>query len=199
VKYCILLTALTLLLAACFGESGTGAPPVDSDAMPDPGAAPEDVMENIEMDLWPTNAVPQQGSKPLLSIRARRFAGSVGSDNEWSFEDAEAVAPAQDDQQTTIRFKAARGVFREEERATLEGGVTAYLDGMTIHLDDFTWEIGAQVGDAPQQGRAYTDNPLRIDSPTQQLEASSMTMNPETAIFELRDVSGEIHFGGIKQ
>lgn len=154
-------------------------------------------MENIEMHLWPANAAPRQGQKPLLSIRARRFMGAVGGDDEWSFEDAEAVAPAQEGDHTTISFKAARGTFEEDKRAVLQGGVTAYANDMVITLDDITWEISDVSGESAGGGRAYSNNPIRIDSPTQQLEASSLTLDPETATFELKDVSGEIHFGGI--
>ena len=198
-KRWILLILVSMCLAAC---SGAPLPDTSQEDLPvasPTNAPPEDVMENIEMSLWPANAAPRQGQKPVLSIRARRFMGSVGSGGEWTFEDAEAVAPAQDEKHASIRFKAARGVFLEDQRAVLQGGVTAYINDMTIHLEDITWEIGAGNGETPKSGTAYSNNPIRIDSPTQKLDASSMTLNPETAIIELPDVSGEFYFGGHDQ
>ncbi len=198
-KYFILSIGLLSILAGCTAEPMPGATPESEESPPSAGDVPEDVMENIRMDLWPSNEAPRQGQKPVLSISARRFMGSVGSGNEWSFEDAQAEAPAQDDEHTAIRFEAARGVFREDERAVLEGGVTAYLNDMIIHLEDIVWEINVANGATSSGGRAYSDHPVHIESPTQQLDASSLTIDPATATFELTDVSGEIHFGGIKQ
>jgi hypothetical protein len=191
----MLLIALSVILVACTGEAPSDASQEKSPAPSPTNAPPEDVMENIEMSLWPANAVPRQGQKPLLSIEAARFMGSVGSGKEWTFEDAKAVAPAQDEDGTTISFEAAHGVLLEGKQAVLQGGVTAHLDDMTIYLEDITWEISVKNGEAAQGGIAYSNNPIRIDSPTQKLEASSMTLNPETAIIELLDVSGDFYFG----
>lgn len=191
-----LITALPLALVACSPSAPNGSDPVDTTPSPTSEPLPEDVMENIEMSLWPPSDSAQQNQKPVLSIRASRFTGSVDSDSEWSFEEAVAVAPAQDDEHVDIRFEAAHGVFHEDQRATLQGGVTAEMNDMTIHLEDITWEIASETGEENPAGRAYSTNPVRIESPTQKLEATSMTLNPETAIIELTDVVGEFFLGG---
>lgn len=201
-KFWFLTFGLLWVLAACSGGTGT-TPESNGNAgeTPVPEPAPEDVMENIEMHLWPAHAAPRQGQKPLLSIRASRFTGSAGGldgGDEWTFEGADAIAPAQEEGETEIRFEAARGVFREEQHATLEGGVTAYVNDMTIDLENFIWEIGGESGEGPGS-RAYSNQPLTINSPTQHLEASSIRLDPATSSFELTDVTGEIHFGGIEQ
>jgi hypothetical protein len=192
-----LALSLTLWLAACSGDS---VPPVDGpDVVGDAEAPelPEDVMENIEMHLWPANAAPRQGQKPLLSIRASSVTGSAAEGGEWAFRDAIAVAPAQEAGQAEIRFKAARGSFDEGRGAVLEDSVTAYMNDMTIQLQDIIWELGTDAGADAKGGQAYSNHPLTIDSPTQKLEASSLRLDPETSNFELTDVSGEIHFGGM--
>ncbi|MCF6285295.1 MAG: hypothetical protein L3K26_08905 [Candidatus Hydrogenedentes bacterium] len=195
----MLLIVFSVLLAACSGEAPSGAPQEAPPASSPTHAPLENVMENIEMSLWPSDTAPQQGQKPLLSIEAKRFVGSLGSAKEWTFEGAKAVAYAQEEGDTDIHFKAAHGTFIEGKRAVLKGDddndVTAQLDDMTIYLKDITWEISAKNGEDAQGGMAYSNNPIRIDSPTQKLEAASMTLNPETAIIELVDVSGNFYFG----
>lgn len=190
-----LIAVVPLVLTACTQSAPDGPAPDETALSPTSAAPPEDVMENIEMSLWPPSDTVQQNQKPVLSIRASRFTGSVGSDSEWSFEEAVAVAPAQDEAHVDIRFEAAHGVFHEDQRATLQGGVTAEMNDMTIHLEDITWEIASEGGEENPAGRAYSTNPVRIDSPTQNLEATSMTLNPETAIIELTDVVGEFFLG----
>lgn len=191
----LLIAVLPLALAACTESARETAPTNDSTVSPTSENIPEDVMENIEMSLWPSGDSAQQSQKPVLSISASRFTGSIGSDSEWAFEDAVAIAPAQDAEHVDIRFEAAHGVFREDQRASLQGGVTAYMNDMTIYLEDITWEIASDDTEGHPAGRAYSTNPLRIDSPTQKLEATSMTLNPETAIIELTDVVGEFFLG----
>ena len=188
-----------LLLSACNGTPTAEVPRQNDTNLAPSDGPPEDVMENIEMHLWQKSSAPRQGQKPLLSISARLFRGSVGSGDEWSFEGAEAFAPAQDEQGSDIEFMADSGVYVEDKRATLLGNVQANLNDMTIHLEDITWEIQPASGDTMGGGMAYTNQPVRIDSPTQQLNATSMTIDPATSAFTLKDVTGEIYFGGVAQ
>ena len=198
-KRAALTIVAVLVFSGCNGTPTSEVAPQNNENRSQSDGLSEDVMENIEMHLWPTSSAPRQGQKPLLSISARLFRGSVGSGNEWSFEDAQALAPAQDEQGSDIEFKANSGVYVEDKWATLQGGVTANLNDMTIYLKDITWEIRPASGDTMGGGMAYTNHAVRIDSPTQQLNATSMTIDPATSAFTLKDVAGEIYFGGVAQ
>ena len=188
---------VALVFSAC---SGPSEPDRGNDG-PAPNAAPdapaEDMMANIDMQLWPLDEVPQAGQKPLLTIKASRFFPSAASDDEWRFEDAVAWAPAQREGQADIHFEANSGLFHEGKWARLEGEVKAWMNDMTIELEDIVWEIGDESSTDQPGGRAYSDHPITIESPTQQLEATSLKLDPKTSEFELTDVSGEIHFGGM--
>jgi hypothetical protein len=194
-KNILLAIALLTTFIGCSGEAPNVSDVESATNRATPDAPVGDVMENIEMNLWPENTVPQPGERPILWIRAERFEGDLGSGGALSFEGAEAIAPAQEEGQVDLRFVAARGQFQEGKRATLEGGVTAHLDGMTIHMEAITWEIP----EGENSGVAYSKQPVRIESPTQQLTASSMTLDPATAAITLTDVDGEIRFGGIEE
>ncbi|MBX3180893.1 MAG: hypothetical protein KF886_26395 [Candidatus Hydrogenedentes bacterium] len=191
-----LLLMLAVLAAGC-GESAPDAPATPDaaeQAAPGDAAPPEDVMENVSMDLWPSTDTPGEDVKPLLSIRAERVTGMRGDMNTLSFEGAEAVAPASAPGAAPYKFKAASGAFVEGERAVLSGGVTAEVDDMIIELEEITWAIlpGAEGGG----GHAWSDRPLRITSPTQKLEAASLRLNVLAQTIELREVTGEITFEG---
>lgn len=201
-KYVIAVLFPALMVAGC----GVGAPPMPppaesaAEAAP-PEAAPDDTMDmtNIEMHLWPSGDAPGQGVKPLLSIRAQRVTGSMeGGGAEMSFEGAQAVVPPQTPEDSQIHFEAARGTFQENQRAVLSGGVKAQIDDMSITLEDITWEMLPEAGTDHKTGMAFSDKPLKIASPTQNLEAARLRLYPDTKMMELYEVTGVITFTGEK-
>jgi len=58
-------------------------------------------------------------------------------------------------------------------------------------LSDIHW----QRGDETTAGMASTDNPVIIDDPELQLNASGLRLYPDERHFELVNVSGVIRFG----
>lgn len=200
-KYLTTPLIFVLLLAGCGG--GTSAPP-EAPPEANPGdaptaEAPTDMMDmnEVEMQLWPSSDAPAQGTRPLLSIRAQRVTGSLdGTTAELSFEGAQAVVPPQEEGDSNINFEAARGTYQQNRRAVLSGGVTAQIDDMAIALEDITWEILPQEGAETSTGLAFSDNPLKIASPTQNLEAARLRLYPDTQTMELYDVKGTITFTG---
>lgn len=203
-KYVIAVLLPALMAAGC----GGGTPPEPSPAPADaagqvapPEAVPEDTMDmtNIEMHLWPSGDAPGQGVKPLLSIRAQRVTGSMdGGGAEMAFEGAQAVVPPQTPEDSQIHFEATRGTFQENQRAVLKDGVKAQIDTMSITLEDITWEMVPEAGSEHKAGMAFSDKPLKITSPTQNLEAARLRLYPDTKTMELYDVTGVITFTGEK-
>jgi len=206
-KHTVKSTVILLLLAGCGG--GTTPPPAEQAAAPG-GEAPESApetpvdqmdMNEVEMQLWPPSDGANQNTRPLLSIRAQRVTGSLdGTTGELSFEGAEAVVPPQEEGDSQIDFQAARGTYQQNRKAVLSGGVAAKIDAMSITLEDITWEIQpADATDNPGLGYAFSDNPLKIDSPTQKMEAARLRLYPATQTFELDDVKGVVTFQGEQQ
>lgn len=156
-------------------------------------------MTNIEMFLWPSGDSPEKGEKPLLIIRAKGVTGSMASSGaELSFEGAQAVVPPKTPEDSQINFEATRGTFIENQRAVLKDGVRAQIDDMSITLDDITWEIPPKEGETEGVGMAFSDKPLKIVSPTQNLDAARLRLYPDTRTMELYDVTGVITFAGAK-
>jgi len=153
-------------------------------------------MENFEMRLWPSTENPGENLAPLLYIRAERVMGLGGDTKELTFEGAEAVVPATSPESRELQFTAKFGSFVEGERALLRDGVVARIDDMTIELEEITWSIMPGEGGAAGSGLAASDRPLRIVSPTQNLEAQALRLYADTETLELREVTGEITFIG---
>ena len=189
------------MVAGCGGGTPAVPPPADPVAESAPAEAPSDTMDmtNIEMHLWPTGDAPGQDVKPLLSIRAQRVTGSMeGGGAEMSFEGAQAIVPPRTPEDAPIRFEAARGTFQENKRALLKDGVKAQVGDMSIALEDITWEMVPEEGTDHKAGMAFSDKPLKITSPTQNLEAARLRLYPDTNTMELYDVTGVITFSGAK-
>ena len=201
-KYVIAVLLPALMLAGCGGGAPPTPPPAEpaAEAAP-PEAVPDDTMDmtNIEMHLWPSGDAPGQGVKPLLSIRARRVTGSMeGGGAEMAFEGAQAVVPPQTPEDPQIHFEATRGTFQENRRAVLSGGVKAQIGDMSVSLEEITWEIAPREGEEGGTGMAFSDKPLTISSPTQNLEAARLRLYPDTNAMELYEVTGVITFAGEK-
>ena len=200
-KYWIALMSPAVLLAGCGGGSPATPPPASPEAETAPAATPDSAMDmtNIEMHLWRSSNAPGQDQKPLLSIRAARVTGNMDeSGAELSFEGAQAVRPQQKPEDAQIHFEAARGTFLENQRAVLKDGVKAQIDDMAITLEEITWEIAPEGGAEGGTGMAFSDKPLKIISPTQNLEAARLRLYPDTNTMELYDVTGVITFTGEK-
>lgn len=200
-KYLIALLSPVVVLSGCGGGSPATPPPASPEAETAPAATPDNTMDmtNIEMHLWRSSDAPGQDQKPLLSIRAERVTGSMdGSGAELSFEGAQAVRPQQKPEDSQIHFEAARGTFQENKRAVLKDGVQAQIDDMSISLEEITWEIAPEEGAEGGTGMAFSDKPLKIISPTQNLEAARLRLYPDTNTMELYEVSGVITFTGEK-
>lgn len=200
-KYWIALVSPAVVLAGCGGGSPATPPPASPEAETAPAATPDNAMDmtNIEMHLWRSSDAPGQDQKPLLSIRAARVTGNMDeSGAELSFEGAQAVRPQQKPEDSQIHFEAARGTFLENQRAVLKDGVKAQIDDMAITLEEITWEIAPEGGAEGGTGMAFSDKPLKIMSPTQNLEAARLRLYPDTNTMELYDVTGVITFTGEK-
>lgn len=200
-KYWIALVSPAVMLAGCGGGSPATPPPASPEAETAPAATPDNAMDmtNIEMHLWRSSDAPGQDQKPLLSIRAARVTGNMDeSGAELSFEGAQAVRPQQNPEDSQIHFEAARGTFLENQRAVLKDGVKAQIDDMAITLEEITWEIAPEGGAEGGTGMAFSDKPLKIMSPTQNLEAARLRLYPDTNTMELYDVTGVITFTGEK-
>lgn len=200
-KYWIAPILPVLALAGCGGGSPATPPPASPAGESAPVATPDNTMDmtNIEMHLWRSSDAPGQDQKPLLSIRAARVTGNMdGSGAELSFEGAQAVRPQQKPEDSQIHFEAARGTFQENQRAVLKDGVKAQIDDMTITLEEITWEIAPEDGAEGDTGMAFSDKPLKITSPTQNLEAARLRLYPDTNTMELYEVTGVITFTGEK-
>ena len=200
-KYLIALLSPVVVLSGCGGGSPATPPPASPEAETAPEAAPDNSMDmtNIEMHLWRSSDAPGQDQKPLLSIRAERVTGNMdGSGAELSFEGAQAVRPQQKPEDSQIHFEAERGTFQENKRAVLKDGVKAQINDMAITLEEITWEIAPEDGVEGGTGMAFSDKPLKITSPTQNLEAARLRLYPDANTMELYEVSGVITFTGEK-
>lgn len=199
-KWRAIILSLAVMASGC---GGNGAGPESEAAVPSPTAtvepstgSPANVMEDMEWHLFPDPDTPAEGEKPILSIWAERVTGMGDDSTALAIEDVEAVVPAQAPDDREIHFSAARGVYEEGKGARLEGGVVATIDDMTIELEAISWEIAPDQAGAPVGGLAASDAPLKITSPTQSLEASSLRLFSESKTLELRGVTGEITFSG---
>lgn len=153
-------------------------------------------MKDIKWELWPPAESPGKDVKPLLSIRAERVTDAGGDAGNLAFEGAQADVPARNAGESTIHIDAVRGVYRKGRGAMLKDGVTAHIDDMVITLEEITWEILPEADENGNTSVAFSDKPLKIASPTQNLEASRLRLYPDTNELELYDVKGEISFMG---
>lgn len=193
-----------LLLALCAGVlgCGPGAPPPPTptpEAAPAPptvaqkaeaavGGAAGLTMSGIKLFLYDKGAgIEGVARKPVLRIEAETFT-SVG-EKAWSFEKARAFMLSRKTQEEW-EVEAEHGVLKEDENAFLEGGVTARLGTMTVHLEDISFETPQD--DSPKA--AFSNKPVSVDDPAMQLRAATVKLFPDDKRFELTDVSGTFLF-----
>jgi len=190
------LVGLALLLAGC-GKSGT---------VPDTASRPESRseaarqalkaaagagMEMAGIDLYvhkknPLTGVPQT---PKLWIHADRF--SLRDDQTYVFQSARAVVYGDKEEDQAIVMEAAEGVFEQDRRAQLSGGVVLTAGTLTLKTGAAVWEQQAD----PAAEQVLVDTPITIDDPRLVLAAGSARLYPERKEFELRDVRGTLRFG----
>jgi hypothetical protein len=179
-----------LALAAC-GKSFAPQPPPEQEEPMSAATAeePEDLLKMTDINLYLHDPRPTEGAprKPTLWIRADDF--TVAEDDLWRFHNAQATIYGETDMDS-IRLEADEGIFQEDVKATLAGTVRAQVGDMHMQMQDIEYTNPQE--DLP--GMARTDGPVKVASPTLDLEASSMRFYPDTKTYELTDVSGTIAF-----
>jgi len=174
---------------------GAGCGPPEAPAPVAEGAPhtvdPEDVltMRGIDLYLHDATVTGAEARRPHFWVHAERF--SMSGEEVWTFEEARAVAYHRESAEEDIVFEAQRGMFEEDARAYLGGGVTARMGEMVLHLEDIEW----LQGDGTTPSRAHSDKGLRVDDPKMQLQAAGIHIRPEERLFEMSGVSGVIRFG----
>jgi len=197
-RRCLLIAVLALGAWGC-GQS-TPAPAVPA---PEPAAKPETIaqkaeaavggaagltMSGIKLFLYDKGAgIEGVARKPVLRIEAETFT-SVG-EKAWSFEKARAFMLSRKTQEEW-KLEAEHGVLKEDQNAFLEGGVTATLGTMIVHLEDISFETPQD--DSPKA--AFSDKPVTVEDPAMQLRASTVKLFPDDKRFELTEVSGMFLF-----
>ena len=146
-------------------------------------------MQGIDLYMHKPELGNQDAGKPELWVRAESL--TIGEENIYHFEHARAVIYGRDASEE-VTINAKRGFFEQDARAMLEGDVT--LEAGTLHmlLRDIQW-VRPEDGTT---GAAFSDNPVIIDDPDLQLNASSLRLYPDTQQFELDNVTGMVRFGG---
>ncbi|MFP4502751.1 MAG: hypothetical protein ACLFTT_17295 [Candidatus Hydrogenedentota bacterium] len=179
-----------LAVAGCEGRIAPESPPAPHAERPGETQDAGGAMSMQGINLYLHEAKPSAGAprNPTFRLHAERFA--MLEDDVWSVQNAQALlyGDAPDDEAVTI--EAARGRFEEAWGATLEGGVTAYVNDIVIKLQNLEWVNPQQEN---EQGVARSDKPLTLDGPTATLEAASIRLYPDARRFVLTDVSGRIH------
>lgn len=164
------------------------APSVAQKAAEAVGGAAGLTMSGIKLFLYDKGAgFDGVARKPVLRIEADTFT-SVG-EKSWSFQKARAFMLSRKTQEEW-ELEAEQGVLQEDQSAFLQGGVTARLGTMTVHLEDISFETPQD--DAPKA--AFSDKPVTVEDPAMQLRASTVKLFPDDKRFELTEVSGSFLF-----
>lgn len=148
-------------------------------------------MEMTGIDLYvhrknPLTGVPQF---PKLWIHADRF--TLLDSQTYAFESAQAVIYGDREDNQVILMEAGRGVFEQDRRAELSGGVVLTTDALTLRTEAAVWERQ----NAPDSEQVRVDTPVAIEDPHVVLAAGAARLYPELKTFELRDARGTIRFG----
>jgi len=108
----------------------------------------------------------------------------------YAFKEATAVLYGKDETEE-IRLHANQGIFKQDQFAKMDGDIRMTAGAMKIFLLDLQWDRSEE--DAA--GVVHSDQPVIIDDPDLQLNASSLRLVPDTKIFEMDNVSGVVRFG----
>jgi len=191
------LACLFTLLAGCGSRNETpstkaeGSRPDQETAARALGAAAGAGMEMTGIDLYvhrknPLTGVPQF---PKLWIHADRF--SLRDSQTYAFESARAVVYGDQEDDRVIVMEAGKGIFEQDRRAELSGGVVVTAGSLELKTDAATWE----QQETPESEQVRVDTPVTIDDPRLVLVAGSARLYPEQKVFELQDARGTIRFG----
>jgi len=155
----------------------------------DPATDNAIVMSNVDLYMHEINQTLGQPRKPTFWVHADEVSltqeeSGAETAGEWAFVRARAVIYASHPDDEDMTFEAARGRFRDEDRALLEGDVRARLGTMEISLDDVEWVNADQ--------EAHTDKPVQIVDRDTKLDAASLHLYPEKREFVLTGVDGVI-------
>ena len=193
------LLALACLLALLTGCGSRGeTPPKAGGSSPDRDAAGRALeaaagagMEMAGIDLYVHRKNPLTGVAqfPKLWIHAERF--SLRDSQTYAFESARAVIYGDREDDRVILMESGQGVFEQDRRAELSGGVVVTAGALILRTDAAVWERQ----EAPESEQVRVDTPVAINDPHLVLAAGSARLYPELKTFELRDARGTIRFG----
>ncbi len=188
----VLLFPVLCLTAGC----GTPKPAVPEIQAENPTAeAAENALQNADITMEGINLYMHRPdnhegvpSRPELWVQAESF--SIGDDKVYAFKEAAAVLYGKDETEE-IRLHANQGIFKQDHFAKMDGDIRMTAGAMKIFLLDLQWDRSEE--DAA--GVVHSDQPVIIDDPDLQLNASSLRLVPDTKIFEMDNVSGVVRFG----
>lgn len=185
-----LLTALAAIVAGC--SQPAPAPPAPAEPTASDSSVVQDLdtleMSGIKLYLYDKAAIPGQERNPVFSVEADKF--SQDAEKTWRFTQAKATAHARKEGDNDIIFNAGSGALREEESASLDGGVVAQVGPMTIEMADVLWSQGSET----EPPVASTVNPVKVLDPSMQLFAQQFRLYPADSQFALLEVHGEVAF-----
>ncbi|HOJ67573.1 MAG TPA: hypothetical protein PK379_07445 [Candidatus Hydrogenedentes bacterium] len=191
------LACMVPLLVGCGSRNGT--PPDRADRSESGREATDRAlrtaadagMEMTGIDLYVHRKNPMTGvaQSPKLWIHADQF--SLRDSQTYAFESARAVVYGEREEDRLIVMEAGRGIFEQDRKADLSGGVVVTAGTLVLRTEAATWEQVAP----PESEQVRVDTPLTIDDPRLVLAAGSARLYPERKEFELRDARGTIRFG----
>ncbi len=185
------LSLALLVLGGCSQPAPPPPPPVEQ-ASPDATGVVQGAdtleMSGIKLYLYDKAAIPGQERNPVFSVEADKF--SQDAEKTWRFTQAKAIAHAQQEGDNDIIFNAGSGALREEESASLEGGVIAQVGPMTIEMTDVLWSQGSET----EPPIATTNQPVKVLDPSMHLLAEQFRLYPADSQFALLEVQGEVAF-----
>jgi hypothetical protein len=143
--------------------------------------------KGVDLRLFDSHPSVGEDRKPTLWLHADMF--TLEEENISSFRNARAIVYGKNDQSGEITLEAGAGRCQESKMAYLTDGVKAHVADMTLELEDFEWINDSREG--------KTDHPVKVNSPTLRLTASSMRLYPDARRIELVGVSGSMRIEGI--
>lgn len=193
------IRSLSILILPVFClAAGCGSPkPATPEIQAESAAAEstEDALRDADMTMEGINLYMHRPdnhegvpSRPELWVQAESF--SIGDDKVYAFKEASAVLYGKDETEE-IRLHANQGVFKQDQFAKMDGDIRMTAGAMKIFLLDLQWDRSEE--DAA--GVVHSEQPVIIDDPDLQLNASSLRLVPDTKTFEMDNVTGVVRFG----
>ncbi len=184
-KWLALIIVCFALLLSCGKKTSTPSAPTEKNEIK---KSPIDNMNVSSVDLYHHDPRPTIGEarKPTLWLHAEKFA--VIDENTWKVEDVRAVIYDVQSGTESITISAKEGVFEKMSKASLTGNVQAQMKDILFKTDGIEWSNRTET----EPARIWTHGKIAVQGTDLNLDAGSLFINPETKVFELEEVSGQV-------